>query len=139
MGNNPMTEARPIIIWKVTMQLSRKKLLFPPSTVVGVNPKYKFMPSQEQMHSLPVTDTDPVEAATKLIEKYSMESTGNRKVDGSPNQGQKSPSPKENSMEATSESDKRHSSSVPKAYYSRRDSSATEQLIRKYAKQKRRS
>jgi hypothetical protein len=115
-----------------------KEIIVPPNTVVGVNQKYKFMPSQERMHSPPLTDKDPVEAATKLIEKYSKESAGNRKVDESPNQGRKSPLPKENSMEATSESDKRHSSSVPKAYYSRRDSSATEQLIRKYAKQKRR-
>ena len=113
--------------------------IVPPNTLVGVNHKYKIMPSQERMHSPPVTDTDPVEAATQLIEKYSKESMGNRKADGSPNQARKSPLPKENSMEATSESAKRHSTSVPKAYYGRRDSSATEQLIRKYAKQKRRS
>lgn len=109
--------------------------IVPSSTIVGVNHKhYKIMPSQERMRSSPVTETDPVQAATELIEKYSKEIKGSKMEEESLNLARKSPLPKGNSIEATSDLDGRNAS-----HKNRRDSSATEQLLRNYAKQKRRS
>jgi hypothetical protein len=105
--------------------------IIPATLILGDYPN--AMPSRERKRIIsPSREADPVEAATKLIEKYSKETMDEKKEGQSPYQGRKSPLiTKRNPLDTASDADGRICSFIPND--KRRNS-----IIRNYAKQKRR-